>query len=386
MRVGFDIRYLSHGLTGGVRTYVHHLARTMPLVAPETAFVFYADEKGDLDLPRPLPDNVTLRQLPWRSTLSSVLNDRRIAGWMRRDAIGVAHFPANLGAPGAYRQVVTVHDALNLFPMREHLRGFGKTPRKVAMMLYLGYQTRRALRTADALITVSDHARREIARIGGCGPERLTVVHEAAEARFRRLDDRAPVDALRLRHDLQGVVVLADGIKNPGALLEAWGRLPEALRAQATVAFFSREAAPRANVAAALASDPRVRFIPRPSSDELVLLMNAADVFAFPSFYEGFGLPLVEAMQCGAPIVASDRGSIPEVVGDAGLMFPLEEPARFAAHLEVLLGSADARARLRSASLRRAADFSWEKAARETLHVYRTLAAAPKTPAEPPAR
>jgi glycosyltransferase involved in cell wall biosynthesis len=139
-------------------------------------------------------------------------------------------------------------------------------------------------------------------------------------------------------------------------------------------------------VAAALASDPRVRFIPRPSSDELVLLMNAADVFAFPSFYEGFGLPLVEAMQCGAPIVASDRGSIPEVVGDAGLMFPLEEPARFAAHLEVLLGSADARARLRSASLRRAADFSWEKAARETLHVYRTLAAAPKTPAEPPAR
>jgi glycosyltransferase involved in cell wall biosynthesis len=107
--------------------------------------------------------------------------------------------------------------------------------------------------------------------------------------------------------------------------------------------------------------------------------MNAADVFAFPSFYEGFGLPLVEAMQCGAAIVASDRGSIPEVVGGAGLIFRLEDTERFAAHLAEVLGNGDARARLRAASLRRAAEFSWDKAARETLHVYQS--AGPETAA-----
>jgi glycosyltransferase involved in cell wall biosynthesis len=377
MRIGFDIRYLSHGLTGGVRTYVHHLAQWLPRVAPDWSWFYYADAKAPLDLPTPLPANVTLRILPWRSWLSSVRNDRRISAWMAQDGVDLAHFPANLGPRGRYRLVVTIHDALNVFPMRQHLRGFGATPRKVGMMLYLGHHTRRALREAARIITVSEHAREQIATIGRCPIDRIVAIHEAADPRFGQpIDPRAIADT-RTRWRLGPLTILADAIKNPGALVDAWQLLPSDLRGRTTLMFFSREASPRPVLAAALAADPQLRFVPQPGFDELRRLMQAADVFAFPSFYEGFGLPLVEAMQSGLPVVASRRGSIPEVVGDAGLLFTLEDRHAFAAHLAQVLTDSALRAQLRASSLARATQFNWETATRETVRVYQDVASAP---------
>jgi glycosyltransferase involved in cell wall biosynthesis len=369
MRIGLDVRYISHGLTGGVRTYVYHLARELPAASPADEFYYYADSKAPLELSA-LPANVTLRTLPWRSTFSSILNDRRMSRWMARDAVDVAHYPGNYGPVGPHALVVTVHDALNLFPMREHLRGFSKHPRKVAMMMYLGSRTRRALREADALITVSEDARRAIVTRSGCQAGRIVAVHEAASDEFRVAHDDAVLGDARRRFDLAGLVVLADGLKNPQAVVDAFQALPGELRATATLAFFSREAAPRPPVAAALGL-PGVRFISRPTTSDLVLLMNLASVFVFPSWYEGFGLPLVEAMSCGLPVIASSRASIPEVLGGAGLLFDLEDPAALANHLCAVLASEATRASLRAKSLERAASFSWRQAAERTLEVYR---------------
>lgn len=370
MRVGLDARYVSHGLTGGVHTYVYHLAHELPRVAPDVEFCYYADAKAPFEL-EALPDNVAVRTLPWSSPISSVVNDVRVGAWMARDRVDVAHFPANYGPAGPYGLVVTVHDALNLFPMREHLRGFGRTPRKVAMMLYLGTKTRRTVANADHLLTVSEHARHDIASRGQVALDRITAIHEAAAPCFLHHEDAAWLQAARDRHQTPQVTLVADAVKNPACLVHAWQQVPDAAKNGAGILFFSREPAPRPELAAALAADARLRFIPQPSTPTLVELLNVADVFVFPSFYEGFGLPLVEAMSCGAAIVASTRGAIPEVVGGAGLLFDIEDPAQLPAHLTTVLTDPAALARLKAASLRRADAFNWSETARRTLDVYR---------------
>jgi glycosyltransferase involved in cell wall biosynthesis len=368
MRIGFDARYVSHGLTGGVRTYVYHLARALPRSAPDHEFVYYVDQKAPFELHN-LPSNVAVRTLPWNGPLSSVLNDFRLARWMERDALDVAHCPGNYGPRTSVPLVVTLHDTINVFPLSQHLRGFGRSPRQVAMMLYLGRMTRAGLRRASWVIAVSNHARRDIAARTGYPLSRLTTVYEAASQVFRPIEDSAELERIRVRLSLGTRFVLADGIKNPAVAIEAFRGLPGAVRAGVQLVFFSREATPRPAVQEAL-DDPRVRFVPRPSDDDLVAMMNLASVFVLPSWYEGFGLPLGEAMQCGTPVIGSSRGSIPEVIGDAGLVFDVEEPRQLAHALGMVLEDESLRTYLSQQALRRASQFSWERAARETLDVY----------------
>jgi glycosyltransferase involved in cell wall biosynthesis len=368
MNIGFDARYLTHGLIGGVRNYVFQLARHLPRLAPQHQFVYYIDAKAPLD-DDSFPANVTLRTMPWRSPLSSAWNDLRISRWMERDRVDVAHFPGNNGPAGKYQLVVTLHDALNLFPMRQHWRGFGKSPKKVAMMAYLGCQSRAALRNARRVITVSEHARADIMARSGLPIERIRAIHSGCDAGFCRLVDRAALQRVRQRLALPPAFLLADGIKNPAALLEAYDGLPEEVRRRVALVFFTREAAARPAVAARLDGE-RIHVVVRPSQADLIALMNLTLAFVFPSWYEGFGLPLVEAMGCGAPVIASSRGSIPEVLGGAGLLFDVESSGELRQRLEQILGDEKLREQLGQQSLLRSQRFQWVETAKRVLEVY----------------
>lgn len=374
MRVGLDIRYLSHGLTGGVRTYVHHLAHHLPHVASDLEFVFYADGKAPLGLGE-MPGNVTIRMLPWRSAWTTLWNDRRVATRMDIDRIDVAHHPGNYGRRGRCPMILTVHDSLNLFPLRKQVQGMYHQPRRLAATIYLARRTSADIAHADRIITDSEHARQDLHRRTAFPLDRITAIHLAAGPEFRPIDDRAALGDLRARLGLRHGVILADAIKNPVALVRAYGELAPEVRDSHDVVFFSREARPRAELEGALAQMPALRFVARPATADLAGLMNLAAVFVFPSWYEGFGLPLVEAMQCGAPVVASSRGSIPEIVGDAGLIFDVDDPSALKKHLARVLGSEDVRQEMRRKSFARAAAFTWERTARQTADVYRLAAA-----------
>jgi len=190
MRIGIDVRYLSHGLVGGVHTYVAHFVPALIDLAVDHQIFVYADTERPFEL-KSLPDRATVRYLPWRSPLSTVHNDLFMHRQMSLDRLDVVHFPANYGfGPSGGRTVITIHDALNILPLHEIVRGHPKAPRVMAMTFYLHWCTRLALRRADLLLTVSVHAQKEIARHGCLDPDRIVPVPHAPEPGLRRIGIR----------------------------------------------------------------------------------------------------------------------------------------------------------------------------------------------------
>ncbi len=375
MRIGIDVRYLSHGIVGGINTYLKNLLPALFEVAEGHEIVLYADTKRPFELAE-LPGHVTLRLLPYRNRLSSVFIDfigmRRA---MARDGVDVTHFPANYGfGPRSARTVITVHDALNLHPLRDIVRGLAdsnsRNPRGIAMMTYLHFCTVAAVRRAHLLLTISDFARREIDRCSGFGVGRIVPVPHAPAPDLRRIEEPTTLGEIRRRHGIDRPFALADALKNPIVIVQAWRQLHDEIRQRYQILFFSRRPDPLPIVHEAVAAG-HARLLVRPSREDLIALYSAAEAFLFPSWTEGFGLPILEAMTCGAPVVASDRGSIPEVAGDAALLGDATDARAFARNIARVLSDPDEARRLRELGFARAAQFSWRGSAQQTLDAYR---------------
>lgn len=381
MRIGIDVRYLSHGLVGGVHTYIRHLVPALLDAGQDASFVLYADRKAPFEL-RGLPASAEVRLLPYRNALSSVANDllllRRAMG---ADRIDVAHFPANYGfGPTSARTVLTVHDAMTLMPLRQVFQSAGTRwdARTRAMTVYLYLCSHAALRGADLVLTVSAHARREIASFGRFDARKIVPIHHGVMPDLRRITDTRLLGEVLARYGISRSFVLADGLKNPAVILRAWERLPASVRAGHEIVFFTRREPIGVVREAEAAGRCRVlRSIPRA---DLVALYSSAAVFIFPSWLEGFGIPILEAMTCGAPVICADNSAMPEVAGGAALLCGAEDDTTLAAQIVGILGNPAEAERLRELGYSRARHFSWRKAAEQTFAAYSHVAGRPLPP------
>jgi len=186
---------------------------------------------------------------------------------------------------------------------------------------------------------------------------------------LRRIEDPDVLTDVRRRLDLPQQFVLADALKNPAALVHAWRRLPPELREGRRMVFFSRHTNPPAIVHEAVAAGEATLLI-RPSREDLIALYSIAEAFVFPSWIEGFGIPVIEAMTCGTPVIASDRGAIPEVAGGAALLADAEDYDALARHIALVLGNPAEARRLRERGFARSAEFSWHSTAQQILASY----------------
>lgn len=265
------------------------------------------------------------------------------------------------------RSVVTVHD-LSFFRFPHLFNRFNR--------VYLRTITRLSARRATRLIAVSEATARDIVDLLGVPRAKVAVVHNGVDGRFRPLPV-AEVAAFRARRGLPEQFILHLGTleprKNLTTLVRAYARLrrmtarPPALVLAGGRGWLDEEIF---RLVGELGLGESVHFPGYVEWEEQPLWYNAAAVFAYPSLYEGFGLPPLEALACGTPVVAARTSSLPEVVGDAGLLVAPTDDHALADALRTILTDAGSRDDLSERGIHQAARFRWTTAARKTLDVY----------------
>jgi glycosyltransferase involved in cell wall biosynthesis len=261
--------------------------------------------------------------------------------------------------------VITVHDLSFIrFP---HLF-------RPANRLYLTVMTRLSARRARRLIAVSEHAASETVRLLGVPREKVDVVYHGVDPLFRPLPPEQ-VAAFRRRRRLPDQFVLFVGTleprKNLERLIEAFARIP---RGEAKLVLVGGKGWLYEDLFArveALGLSDAVVFPGYVRSEELPLWYNAATAFAYPSLYEGFGMPVTEAQACGTPVVTSTSSSLPEAAGDAALLVDPEDVEAIATGLTQILDDDTLREALTKRGLAHARTFDWSRTARQTVQVYR---------------
>jgi len=369
--VGLNAHLLSGRDTyrsAGIHHYLHNLLSHLPAAASDMRLTIFVGD-GDVTIQPEASVKICRSRWPTRRPPVRIAWEQFGLPWVARnvglDLLHSLAFVSPLAAPCP--AVVTVYDLSFL----RHPEKF-----RASNSLYLRIFTRLSCRQARQVMAISRSTRNDVIAAYGLAPARVTVVYPGCEPQFQPLP-HAVVEAFRERLGLPGRFVLYLGTleprKNVGLLVRAFARArrPGVKLVLAGAPGWHVAETYRAIEEAGLAGD--VVMPGYIKAQEKVLWYNAADVFAYPSAYEGFGLPVLEALACGTPVVTSDSAALPEVAGDAACLVPAGDEAALAAALTTLLDDDSRRMALAARGPAQAAKFSWSVAAERVAEVYRRV-------------
>ncbi|MBL7063081.1 MAG: glycosyltransferase family 4 protein [Anaerolineae bacterium] len=369
MIIGIDARIV-HYARGGVPNYVLHLLDALAALDADTDYRILHSRK---DRNPPLPGPNFYPVACWTPS------HHRLERWalgveVARLGLDLLHSPGFVPPVGGVsRSVLTIHD-LNFLYYPQFL-----TPESHR---YYNQQIEWVVRRADHILADSHATKSDLTSLLAVPSEKVSVVHLAADSTFRPLPG-TEVGQVATRYGLQpGRFLLFVGTleprKNLPGLLQAYRYLLDAEVTTAPLVLVGGKGWLYDEVferIEALHLTEGVCLLHGVPDADLPGLYNAASVLTMPSFYEGFGLPALEAMACGTPVVVAERASLPEVVGEAGLLVNPDDPGNIAQALARVLTEEPLRVQMRELGLAQAARFTWEETARQTLAIYRRVLA-----------
>ncbi len=360
MRIGFDARMITHP---GIGRYIGCLLPELVRQAPEHKFVVFGDPGKLGEVSRAGNIQVSSWDVPIYSVWEQIPPFRSFADI---DLLHVPHF--NIPLLFRKKMVVTIHDLIYLLlpeavssPMAKH---------------YASFMINSALKKAERVITVSNHTREDLLDVfGEQYSAKIKVIHEASGKNFQRVNDKARIADVRCRYRLSERIILYVGSvkphKNIPTLLEVFARL-KAWGVPHQLVICGRWDKKEEHLKDKI-SDRHVRYLGEIPVEDLVTLYSIADVLVHLSLYEGFGLTVLEAMQCGVPVVVSDSSSLPEVAGTAAFVVSPHNLEQIADTVYNVLVNRQLRAGMIETGLEHAKRFSWSETARQTLGIYRSV-------------
>jgi glycosyltransferase involved in cell wall biosynthesis len=363
MRIGIDARTLDAAQLKGLGQYLQALLDGMLAADGGHEYLLFVDPRRAA-VPR-APEHPQVRRVPVAAAGDEVWEQWAAPRAARRLGVEVFHSPANSMALRPSRPtVLTLHD----LTVYELSKAWGRREH-----WYWTWIQRAACRRAGRIIAPSEFTKAQIVERLGISGDRIAVILNGISAAFGPREAqpvRGRLEALGVRRPFLFAAGARVRHKNLPALLEAFDRIAEAAPELELVLSSARGVAHLEEARARSRAAGRVRFLDYLPQEDLIALYNAAEAVVYPSLAEGFGFPPLEAMACGAPVVASRATSIPEVVGDAAILVDCTRPALIAeAVLALLRDPAQAEA-LRRRGRARAQQFRWDRAVAATLAVY----------------
>jgi glycosyltransferase involved in cell wall biosynthesis len=367
MRVAIDARKL-HDF--GIGTYIRNLLRHLARIDHSTEYVLLCGE-ADLGVAAQLGPN--FRAVLEPSPNYSLREQVHVPWVLRRERPDLYHAPHYV-LPAGVRcpSVVTIHDCIHLmFP--QYL------PNRLAYA-YARAQMWSAARRSDCILTVSEASKRDILHLFNVPPEKIVVVYNAIDSHFSVTPSEDAVARVRERYQLDHKFVLYVGNikphKNLVRLIEAFDELRQGALEDLKLLIIGDQISKVPALRRAVHRHKlhkQVRFLGYVGDDQLAILYRLASVFVFPSLYEGFGLPPLEAMASGTPVVTSNVSSLPEVVGDAAVLVNPYDVDAIVDGLRRVLTDPVLAADMSRKGIDRAREFSWEQSVAKTWAVYQTI-------------
>lgn len=370
-RIGLNAHLLNlrgNYRSAGISWYIYHLIQHLE-PTPDLQYTIYLSEARAqfahcARVCSRLPTHQPLVRILWEQFIQPIE--------LRRARIDLLHALAFAGPLAiSIPWIVTIYD----LSFMRYPDSFNPLNR-----IYLTWAVRHAARRADALIAISESTKRDLVELVGARPERIHVIHCGKDATFAPPTDRAALEVWRAARGVPDKMILFVGTieprKNIVRLLRAFARAKRAARLPHRLVLIGARGWKYAEVDRTIAQEnlaDDVWFVGYVPQDELPRWYQAADAFVYPSLYEGFGMPPLDAMASGTPVITSNAASLPEVVGDAALQIsPTNEDALADAIIRVLTDHA-LREQMIARGLEQAARFSWTRAAQETMALYRAV-------------